>query len=90
MENIGVKELRDSLSNILRKVEGGQVIRIVRHGKAVAELRPLLTSKEQQLINKLKEDDLLGGGSGSVGILKSVKNQLPDRPVSDLITEDRR
>lgn len=90
MEDIGVKELRDRLSNILRKVEGGQVIRIVRHGKAVAELRPLLASKEQRLINKLKEDDLLGGGSGNVGMLKSVKNQLPDRPVSDLITEDRR
>lgn len=90
MEDIGVKELRDNLSNILRKVENGEVIRIMRHGKAVAEINPLLTDREQVLINRLKKSDMLGGGGGSIGLLKSVKNRLPDGPVSDMIAEDRR
>jgi antitoxin (DNA-binding transcriptional repressor) of toxin-antitoxin stability system len=90
MENIGVKELRDGLSSILKKVENGVVIRIMRHGKAVAELKPLMTNRKQLLLNNLKENDMLGGGSGSIGLLKSVKNRLPDGPVSDMIAEDRR
>jgi len=90
MENIGVKELRDSLSSILKKVENGEVIRVMRHGKAVVELKPLITNKEQVLITNLKEKDILAGGMGNIGPLKSVKNLMPDMPVSDFVIEDRR
>lgn len=90
MENIGIKELRDGLSGILKKVENGVVIRIMRHGKAVAELKPIMTDRKQLLLSNLKENDILGGGCGSIGLLKSVKNRLPDMPVSDMIAEDRR
>jgi len=90
MENIGVKELRDNLSNILKKVENGEVIRIMRHGKAVAEINPLLSDKDQLFINHLKKSDMVGGGSGSIGLLRSVKNLSPDKPVSDIVVEDRR
>lgn len=34
-------EAKARLSEILRKVESGQVIRISRHGKPVAEIRPV-------------------------------------------------
>jgi len=90
MESIGVKELRDNLSRILKKVENGEVIRVLRHGKAVVELQPLIKSKEQDLLNRLKEKDILGGGTGNIGVLKNVKNLMPDMPVSDLVIEDRR
>ena len=42
METIGVKELRDNLSRILKKVERGEVIRVLRHGRDVMELRPVV------------------------------------------------
>ena len=90
MESIGVKELRDNLSRILKKVENGSVIRVLRHGKAVVELQPLITNKEHILLNQLKEKDILGGGTGHISSIKSVKNLKPDRPVSDLVIEDRR
>ena len=90
MESIGVKELRDNLSRILKKVENGSVIRVLRHGKAVVELQPLITNKEHIILNQLKEKDILGGGTGHISSIKSVKNLKPDRPVSDLVIEDRR
>ena len=90
MINIGVKEFRDSLSATLKKVEDGEIIRIMRHGKAVAELKPLITPSEQLLLNNLKNKDMLGGGKGNIGLIKSVKNKAPDMPVSDFIAQDRK
>ena len=89
MENIGVKELRDNLSRILKKVENGEVVRVLRHGKAVVELQPLMVNKEQNLLNRLKKKDILGGGTGNMGTVKTIKNLKYDKPVSDIVIEDR-
>ena len=90
MASIGVKELRDNLSRVLREVEKGKVIRVLRHGRDVVELRPISTSPERELIDRLKQMDLLGGGTGRIGPVKTVRNRNPDRPVSDFVREDRR
>ncbi|MGD9162027.1 MAG: type II toxin-antitoxin system prevent-host-death family antitoxin [Desulfobacteraceae bacterium] len=90
MENIGVKELRDNLSSVLKRVERGEIVRIMRHGKAVVEMQPLTEDKEQKLLNALQGKGLLGGGTGNVGNIKSIKNMKPDKPVSEMIVEDRR
>jgi len=90
MESIGVKELRDHLSRILRKVEQGQVIRVLRHGKDVVELRPIRPEGQKEILNRLRELDLLGGGTGRIGPVKTVRNQSPEKPISDFVREDRR
>jgi len=90
MASIGVKELRDNLSRVLREVEKGKVIRVLRHGKDVVELRPIRTSPQQELIDRLKQMDLLGGGTGRIGPVKTVRNRVPDKPVSDFVGENRR
>lgn len=90
METIGVKRLRDSLSRILRRVEDGEVIRVMRHGKEVVELRPVSTIPEQEVLYRLKDKGLVRGGAGKIGVVKSVKNTKPEMPISDLVAEDRR
>lgn len=90
MENIGVKELRDNLSKVLKKVESGEIVRIMRHGKAVVEMKPLKTNKEQKLLNALQKKDILGGGSGNIGNIKTVINLKPEKQISEIIIEDRR
>lgn len=40
-ETYSTYEAKAKLSEILRKVETGRTIRISRHGKAIAEIRPL-------------------------------------------------
>ena len=90
METIGIKQLRDHLSNILKRVEKGDVIRIVRHGKDIGELRPIHKDIEKEFLDHLKNKHLSGGGTGKIGQVKSVKNLKPEMPISDIVIEDRR
>jgi antitoxin (DNA-binding transcriptional repressor) of toxin-antitoxin stability system len=90
METIGVKRLRDSLSRVLKRVEQGEIIRVMRHGKEVVELRPVRSTPEQEVLYRLKDKDLVRGGTGKIGVVKSVKNIKPEMPISDLVAEDRR
>lgn len=39
--DVGTKELRERLAEILDRVEKGEHVRIVRRGKPAAELRPI-------------------------------------------------
>jgi len=90
METIGVKELRDNLSRIVNKVEKGAVVRVLRHGNEVAEIRPVTKTAEQALLNRLRDKNVLGGGTGKIGPIRTVKNLRPEMPVSDLVVQDRR
>jgi antitoxin (DNA-binding transcriptional repressor) of toxin-antitoxin stability system len=90
METIGVKELRDNLSRILKRVEKGAVLRVLRHGKHVVEIRPIAKSIEREFAGRLRGKGLLGGGAGRIGPVKAVKNLKPDMPVSDLVIQERR
>ena len=91
MNTIGVKEFRQNLSQILKRVEHGEIIQIQRHGKKIVELRPAETTSTQTLINQMKENGLLDGGTGTI-VTKSVTipNLKPEKPVSDYISEERR
>jgi antitoxin (DNA-binding transcriptional repressor) of toxin-antitoxin stability system len=90
METIGVKQLRDNLSRILKRVEKGAVVKVLRHGKDVVELRPVTKTTEQELLSRLRDKGLLAGGPGEIGPVKTVKNLQPEMPVSDLVIGDRR
>lgn len=90
MESIGVKELRDNLSRILKMVEQGRIIRVLRHGKSVVELRPANIKTQHDIINRLRNQDLTEGGSGVIGPIKTIKNRKAGTQVSDFVLEDRR
>ena len=90
MESIGVKKLRDNLSRIINKVEGGNIIRVLRHGKDVVEMRPVRKSSEEKLLSHLRDKDISEGGSGKIGTVRTVKNKKPETQISDYIIEDRR
>ena len=51
MRTLGIRELRDSLSEVLRQVaEDGEIVEITKHGRVVARVvpaaRPQLTQEE--------------------------------------------
>lgn len=90
MESIGIKQLRENLSRILERVEKGEIIKVSRHGKGIAELRPMEEDKEQALVAQLEAKGLLGGrGKGIIGPVKNVENLKPEKPISDFVIEDR-
>jgi prevent-host-death family protein len=90
METIGVKELRDRLSRVLREVEKGRGVRIVRHGVPIAELQPVPRDRAQAVQRRLRDAGLLGGGSGRIGRCGRLPEGERAKSVSDLVLEERR
>lgn len=46
MAEVGVKELKNRLSEYLARVRGGETITVTSHGRPVAELRAVTPAKE--------------------------------------------
>ncbi len=52
--SVSLYEAKTQLSTLLREVEGGAVITITRHGKAVAELRGIAAERPHPRAGSLK------------------------------------
>lgn len=73
-------EVKAQLSEVLRKVEGGEEILITRHGKIVARLAPW-NERKQRIINRLQAVE---------AVQKFRRIKLPKgETVADLIAEGR-
>lgn len=67
--NVGVKELKNSLSRYLRAVSAGETVLVTERGKVVAELRPRAAapaSAGEEVLDKLARDGVLSRGRGKV------------------------
>lgn len=53
MREIGVRELKQSLSEILRAVERGQQVRVTVRGRPVADLVPAVPSADESRLREL-------------------------------------
>lgn len=53
MREIGVRELKSRLSEILRAVEDGEEVRVTVHGRPVAEIRPTVESRAEKRMREL-------------------------------------
>jgi prevent-host-death family protein len=72
MERVGVRELRQRASEILRRVEAGETIEITDRGRPVA----VLVQVRRPGISKLESEGLLRRG---VGGLLDVPRVMPSR-----------
>jgi len=54
MNTVGVRELRQRASELLRLVEQGQVVRITDRGRPVAVLAPLDAVRDQSPLDRLR------------------------------------
>lgn len=83
--NVGIRELRDSLSRHLAEVRDGRTITVTDHGQAIARIVPVdRPTRMQQLI-----------AEGRVQPARRRKRAAPrpvpaDGTVSDLVAEQRR
>ncbi|MDR3361043.1 MAG: type II toxin-antitoxin system prevent-host-death family antitoxin, partial [Bifidobacteriaceae bacterium] len=83
--NVGVRELRDSLSRYLGSVQDGHTITVTDHGRPVARLSPISApTKLEQLI-----------AEGKVTPARRHRQPLPPLvqaagTVSDLVADQRR
>ena len=61
VNTVGIKQLRDNLSRILKMVENGQVVTVLRHGREVVQLKPVIKNREKDLLARLREKRLSQG-----------------------------
>jgi prevent-host-death family protein len=89
MTSVGVRELRDNLSEYLRRVERGEMLLITDRGRPVGELSPTTGGRNAERARRLVRT---GAAEWSGGKPKGLS--AAPRPkaglVSDAILEDRR
>ena len=88
---VGTKQLKNQLSEYLRRVRRGAVVHVTDRGKVVAEIRPAPAGKnrEDAILNELAAEGLVTRGKGIAGDFSPVplgKRALASR----WIIEERR
>ncbi|MGH7822030.1 MAG: type II toxin-antitoxin system Phd/YefM family antitoxin [Candidatus Binatia bacterium] len=88
---VGTKELKNRLSEYLRRVRKGAVVRITDRGNVVAEIRPIPApkSRDEAALDDLAAEGLVTRGRGSSGDFEPVPLARPVL-VSRWIRQDRR
>jgi len=89
MGRVGVRELRNNLSEYLRRVREGELLVITDRGQPIGELGPALAGRSAQRARELASD---GTASWSGGKPKGLARSPQPRAglVSDAVIEDRR
>jgi prevent-host-death family protein len=89
MANVGVRELRDNLSEYLRRVREGELLVITDRGRPIGELGPAAGGRIAERARALVRRGVATWSGGKPRGLAS-----PPRPkaglVSDAVIEDRR
>ena len=85
---VGVRELRNHLSEYLRRVKAGEILIITEHGKPIGRIVPTGQSIEERM-RSLAEAGFLAWNENKLEPSEPVAVNRGDRMVSDLIAEDR-
>jgi prevent-host-death family protein len=89
LATIGIRELRDHLSEYLRRVREGELVVITDRGKPVGEIRPADVGgsvERARLLTRQGRARWDGGKPKGLGRAPRVRGGL----VSDAVLEDRR
>jgi prevent-host-death family protein len=87
--SVGVRELRDNLSEYLRRVRQGEILVITDRGKPIGELGPAPRGRSVERGRALVGKGIASWSGGKPkGLSGAPRAKL--RPVSEAVIEDRR
>jgi prevent-host-death family protein len=87
--NVGVRELRDNLSEYLRRVREGELLVITDRGEPIGELGPAAARRNMQRARALVRSGLASWSGGKPKGLPRAPRPGAGK-VSDAVIEDRR
>jgi prevent-host-death family protein len=85
---VGTRELKNKLSEYLRRVKAGETINVTEHGKTIGQIVPVRPGAEERI------KAMIGAGQAEWNG-KRLESYQPrainrgDRQLSDLVVEDR-
>jgi len=87
--SVGVRELKNRLSEFLRRVANGERITVTDRGKPVAVISPPAESAEDEAIWAMVREGLASWGGGKPSIPRHPV-KIRGKPISDTVLEERR
>jgi prevent-host-death family protein len=85
MERVGIRQLRQQASSILRRVSAGETVEVTDRGRPVA----LMVRAMPSGLARLEQEGLLRPADGDLLALAPVKLTPGSRPPSELVSEGR-
>jgi prevent-host-death family protein len=85
--NVGVRELKNSLSRYLKRVKDGETIVVTERGRPVARILP---ADVPDRIVRLMAEGRVSWSGRPFGPPEHVIRPRPGRPFSEYVAEDRR
>ena len=93
MISVGIRELKNRLSEFLRMVRAGEEILVTDRGEAVAELRQPTDAAETlaypELVRRARAGKVRLGGSTHSGLYPALSRSVPPGTVSRLLHAER-
>lgn len=89
MVSVGVRELKNRLSEFLRRVANGERVTVTDRGRPVAVIVPPdAPSRDEPLWAMVREGLARWGGGKPRGSARPIR--IRGKPISDTVREDRR
>ena len=86
MERVGVRELRQNASAVLRRVAAGEVIEVTDRGRAVARIVPM---HESSRLEQLRAEGRASGATGDLLDVKAIRRVAGKPPLSKILADMR-
>lgn len=86
--HVGTRELKNKLSEYLRRVKAGEMITVTEHGKPIGTIVPIKPTLQEKMQNLLTAGKADWNGCKVSGYKASVVN-YSKQTLSGLIVEDR-
>jgi prevent-host-death family protein len=89
MATVGIRELKNRLSDLVRRAANGERITVTDRGRPVAILSaPIMTPEDERIAAMLREGIARWGGGKPRGSRRPIR--IKGGPISQTVIEDRR
>ncbi len=92
MISAGIKEIKNNLSRYLAHVKGGEEVQITKRGRPIARIvkENQVNKSIRKALGPLLEKGLIALPTRSINRNQLAPEEVPGKPVSEMVIEDRR
>ena len=85
---VGTRELKNKLSEYLRRVKAGEIITVTEHGKSIGQIIPIKPTLEERIQTMIQAGQAEWNGKKIPPYTPTVINKT-QKQLSDLVIENR-